>query len=206
MAIRILDHLTHGTYTPITKPINNFADLAGRFERVSGFDDSLRQHIPKLLAAMYGIRNKRSIAHVGKINPNFMDATLGVTICDWIIADFLRIYHNIPIEETQKTIDGLIRRRIPLVYDLDERRRVLNPRLNYPDKSLVLLYDVYPESISDSQLAAWTEHSNTTVFKKKILKKLHENALIDWHEGKCLILPPGLRYVEKNLSSLLIQD
>lgn len=207
IAVRVLQSTSGMQVTPITAHIGNFKDLVLSFESLpkGSCDDSVKFLIPHLLLAVYSVRNKRGVAHAGEINPNFKDASLMVCACDWIVGEFLRMHHGIHVEEAQGIVDGLIRRKIPLVYDLGERKRVLNPKLSYSDKALVLLYDIYPDSVQDSQLAKWTEHSNPTVFKKNILGTLHRDALIDWNEGKCELLPPGLKYVEDNYNSFLLE-
>ena len=56
--------------------------------------DAIRLHIPRTLRLVYDIRNKRDVAHLGPdIDPNLQDSTLVVSALDWVLAEFIRLYH-----------------------------------------------------------------------------------------------------------------
>ena len=37
-----------------------------------------------------------------------MDATLVISILDWVLAELVRMYHKVSADEAQKIIDGLV--------------------------------------------------------------------------------------------------
>ena len=197
------------SYTPFEEDIKNFGQALSRFESKSDSDDSIRFHIPNTLKTIYVIRNKRGISHVGKINPNLIDATLVVTCADWILAELIRLFHSlqIEIEEAQKIVDNLVTKRIPVVWRVGntDRRRILTPpgkKLSYQDKVLLLLYDSSPDPVSVKDLLAWTEYSNPSLFRSTLLPSLHKEELIDYEEedGSVHLSPLGIIYVERELS------
>lgn len=194
-------------YTPIGESIRNFCQSVSRFECKSASDDSIRFHIPNALKTIYTIRNKRGVGHIAKeVDPNLMDATLVVTCADWIMAELVRLFHNLPIVEAQKIVNNLVTKRIPIIWRVGDtdRRRILNPpdrNLSAKDKILLLLHDVHPKPMTVGDLLSCTEYKNTTLFRTKVLTGLHNDFYIDFDKEADLVhlSPLGLDYAEKNL-------
>ncbi|MBK8009408.1 MAG: hypothetical protein IPK23_14050 [Rhizobiales bacterium] len=89
-------------------------------------DRSLRILIPRTLTALYEIRNNRGVGHVGgDVNPNFLDATAVYTSASWVLAELVRIFHGVSIQEAQDAVDALIERKLPLIWDLGTSRECL---------------------------------------------------------------------------------
>ena len=95
-AFRLLQDITEHRYTPLNKTLPKTDDLIFRLSQLdsSKFNDAVRLHIPRSLRLVYDIRNKRDTAHLSDgIDPNLQDATLVVTVIDWVLAEFIRLYH-----------------------------------------------------------------------------------------------------------------
>ena len=92
-------------------------------------------------------------------------------------------------------------KKIPIVWSVGEVKRVLNTQLSYRDKVLVLLYDSYPNSVLDTELFRWVEHSTLTYFRRDVLRPCHKDKLIEYDQGKgkVVLSPLGLDHVEKNI-------
>ena len=80
-----------GTYVAAaTKPPNmrdNCRDLERNTNTGKPGDHSLRILIPRMLPALYDIRNNRGVGHVGgDVDPNLMDATAVYSSASWILA------------------------------------------------------------------------------------------------------------------------
>ena len=55
------------------------------------------------------------------------------------------------------------------------------------------------EWVTDSDLIRWVDYSRAaSEFRKRVLRTLHDKALIQYSDGKCKVLPPGLKYVEES--------
>jgi hypothetical protein len=81
----------------------------------------------------------------------------------------------------------------------DASYRVLKPSLSYGDKVLVILYRFSLEWVADSDLIRWVDYPRAaSEFKKRVLRTLHDKTLIQYSDGKCKVLPPGLKYVEES--------
>jgi len=77
---------------------------------------------------VYDIRNKRNAAHLADgIDPNFQDATLVVSVVDWILAELIRLNHSVPPDEAKKIVETIVARSAPIVQDFDGFLKVLNP-------------------------------------------------------------------------------
>jgi len=190
------------TYTPLGTKINNFGQATRSFENKTNFPDSIRFHIPRILNVLYTIRNRRAVGHVGgDVDPNHMDALFVVTASDWILAELVRIFHNISISEAQNMIEGIISRKIPLIWDVEGKKRVLQKDMSYKDKVLTLLYSEYQKPLLDRSLFEWTEHSNFSCFCRDVLRDLHKEKFIEYEEStkKVHLSPIGLKKVEKEI-------
>jgi len=203
---RVLQSLTGGTIcvTPIGTPLPKTPELLQNLAKLPSkdFDDSIRIHIPRVLQAVYDVRNRRGVGHLpGKINPNLADATLVMTACDWVLAELIRVVWTDDIEKAQSIVDALVQRRVPLVYDADGILRVLDTSLSYRNQALVLLYFKHPDWMEDAELQASLEYSNPSQFRNRDLRAMHKNRLIEFHgngaTARYKILPAGLREVEQ---------
>jgi len=204
VVLRILQWHTspNQTYTPLGAKIKNFDQATRNFENKTNLSDSIRFHIPRILNVLYTIRNKRAVGHVGEdVDPNHMDALFVVTASDWILAELVRIFHNISISDAQKIIEGIIVRKIPLVWDIEGKKRVLEKNMSYKDKVLVLLYSEYPNPLLINILFEWTKHSNLSHFCRDVLMSLHEEIFIEYDKKarKVYLSPIGLKKVEEKI-------
>ncbi|SFQ56364.1 hypothetical protein [Parafilimonas terrae] len=207
---RILEYKTKGSYTPIGTQTNDMIGKLRAFEQLPATStiESYRIHIPRTLASIYNIRNKRGVGHLSAdVSPNFVDSTLINCTSDWVIAELLRIFYSCTLHEAQKLVNALAIRPSFLVHEIDEIKRVLNPSLKQKEQVLVLLASSYPKKVSESDLIKWIEPKSKATFVNSVLKKLHAERLIEYQTDKnCLILPPGLKYVDTHYSSFINQN
>jgi len=164
-------------------------------------DRSLRILIPRILLPLYDIRNNRGVGHAGgEVNPNFMDATAVCGMASWTLAELIRVFHRVSTKEAQETVDALVERKVGLVWEVDEIRRVLDPKMNKDDQTLVLLYS-RPSWVSETDLLGWVEYSNSHVFRNSILKKLHKARWLEYDakQKRARISPLGSKHVEQKI-------
>ena len=141
--VRIIQHETdNGNYIPIGTSVRNMIGVLRDFERIptNQATESYRIHIPRVLITMYNIRNKRGVGHLGgDVNPNFADSTLLATCADWVMAELFRIYYQCTLDEAQSIVDSLVQRKLVLVYDIEDVKRVLLSTMSHKNQTLVLL-------------------------------------------------------------------
>lgn len=200
---RMLEWHTFGSYTQFGNKIKDFGREVKKFENLSNFPDSIRFHIPRILDALYGIRNKRGVGHLGgDVDPNHMDAIFVVSASDWVLAELVRLFHGLRADEAQEIVEKLVTKQVPIIWQVGSIKRVLDVTLAYKDKTLAILYGEHPKPVSVAKLFAWVEHSNLGVFKRDILRPCHKSKLIEFDEStsEIVLSPLGLRYVEENIN------
>lgn len=204
---RILEFVTKGSYTTVGSHTPDMIGKLRAFEQLPATTaiETYRIHIPRTLTTIYNIRNKRGVGHLGgDVNPNFVDSTFIVSCSDWTIAEILRIHYVCSLADAQKIVDALVVRPTFLIHQVEDIKRVLNPKLKHRDQVLTLLASEHPNCVADSKLIEWIEPKSKGTFINGVLKKLHAERLIEYKADKnCVILPTGLKYVDKNYQTFL---
>jgi hypothetical protein len=163
------------------------------------FPESVRILVPRMLLALYDVRNNRGVGHAGaEVNPNHMDSVAVLYMSKWVMAEIIRIFHGVDIDTATATVEALIDRALPVVWEVDGKMRVLKTSLSAREQTLVLLYHNMA-AISDEVLLEWLEYSNATRFRTQILSKLHSERLIEYNAQMAKLSPTGIRYVEQNI-------
>jgi hypothetical protein len=181
-----------------SKPPNMF-QACRQIEQTSGISRSLKIQIPRVLVALYEIRNNRNVGHVGgEVDPNHMDAVCVLQMSKWLLAELVRIFHTCSVQEATAIVDALVEREVPLVWKVGERTRVLDANMSMKEKMLVLLH-ASAEPMQEQDLVASIEHSNPSVFRRDVLRAAHKRRLVEYDEGKRLVTisPLGIEAAEK---------
>jgi len=203
VVFRLIQYITdpQHQYTPLKQSLPPVDTLVMQFQQLPRtFDDSLRLHIPRALRTIYGIRSKRGVGHTGEIDANLMDATLVIAVCDWVMAELIRLYHDCSVDEAQSTVNRLVKRSIPIIYDRDGIKTLLR-QTSYEEATLLFLHYEGEKDVHLGDLCKCVTHPNVTNFRDRILRKLHEEKklYLDEKARLCRILPPGLQYVEESI-------
>jgi hypothetical protein len=189
----ILDGHAKGQYPGAPSKPANFVAACRGLEQNAHCPRSFQILIPRLLPSLYEIRNNRGVGHVGgDIDPNKMDAAFVVSSCNWIMAELVRVYHQLTPEDAQRLVDTISERKTPLVWDGDDVRRVLKPAMSLRSQTIVLLATSPSGRVATNDLFRWTGHGNRTYFTK-ILRTMHAERLIELSQDQSVaqILPPG---------------
>lgn len=198
-AFRMLEQATTGRFTPLGTQIDT-KKLIAALEQVSKANarDSIRLHIPRTLRVVYDIRNKRDAAHLGDgIDPNVQDATFVVANLDWVLAEFVRLYHNVPADEAQSVIDDLVTRKAPAVQDFDGFLKVLRTDLKVGQRVLLLLYERGPKCATFEELSSWVHPKMRKNLKRTLSQLEHDHAWIHSAGDKFQITNTGMHEVER---------
>jgi hypothetical protein len=180
-----------------TKPRNMVAACQA-LERATGAPRSIRIQIPRMLIALYEIRNNRNVGHVGgDVDPNHMDALCVLQMSKWIVAELVRVLHDIDVDEAAETVEGLIERETPIIWEVNGTKRVLDTSLTMREKSLVLLHAA-DGAVKERDLVSWVEHSNASVFRRDVLRTAHKAREIEYDDSAAAvrISPLGIEKVE----------
>lgn len=154
-----------------------------------------------MLTALYEIRNNRNVGHLGgDVDPNYLDATAVLSMSSWVVAELVRVFHNVSTKEAQESVDALIERKLPVIWEVGSVRRVLDSEMPARDQALLLLYQK-PSWVSEKDLTSWVEYSSLAMFRTRVLRPLHSARLIEHDNvsGTARISPKGAREVEERV-------
>jgi len=163
---------------------------------------SARITIPRLLLGLYDVRNNRGVGHAGgDVDPNQMDATLLLYGAKWVLAEIVRLIHEVTTEEATLLVDALVQREVAWVWSSADLKRVLKGGLTWKQQTLALLLsEVGPVSVED--LVRWLEHPQIRDYRK-VLRQLHAARHIEYDEAthSVRLLPPGVVAAEALVGS-----
>ncbi len=198
-AFRIVESQIYGSFTPLGKQIKSDQIIRDAEQSLaSAYPESLRLHIPRALRTVYDIRNKRDLAHLGDgIDPNLQDSTLVVSTLDWILAEFVRLYHAVTPKEAQEIVENLVTRRAPVIEDFDGFLKILNTNLGVTERVLVLLYHCASTGASFGQLEEWVAPSMRSNLKRTLRGLTHDRAFVHENKGVYQLSRSGQLEVEK---------
>ena len=198
----ILKGYLDGNFHSNSSKPRNMVDACKSLEQYpSSHPRSVRIQIPRMITALYEIRNNRGVGHVGgDVDPNKMDATCVLQMSKWILTELIRVFHNISTEEAATYVDSISEREITLIWTVKGVSRILHDSLTMLQKTLLLLYHT-PSGLLDSELINSIEPSNPSAFRRNILVKNHKSRLIEYNlqSRLAIISPKGVEKVEKEI-------
>jgi len=203
VSLRMLQQVLMGTFIPLGTHIADFTKETRALEQLdkNKFKESLRIQIPRTVQLVFDIRNKRDIGHVGgDVDANFSDATLSLTLCNWVLTEFLRIYYTSDINLAQNLVNSLVKVRIPLIQEFNGFLKILNPSLSLPDKVLSLLYYRGHVGATVKELNTWLANKAAGNHMNTALSRLeHAKAFIYRNNDRCFITDTGRRHAEEHI-------
>lgn len=195
----ILRGYVDGTFPAMSSKPANMVDACRALEQASAtFPRSVRIQIPRMLIALYEIRNNRGVGHVGgEVNPNHMDATCVLYMSKWTLSELVRLFHNVNVETAEMAINTIAERVLPVIWRVGERLRILDTTITMKEKSLLLLY-YNTRPLKERELFEWVEHSNASAYRRDVLRPLHHEKLVEYDESERLVhlSPKGIAQVE----------
>jgi len=204
VVLRAVQQLLTGSYSPLSSSVGNFKHECELLENspANSGPEGLRILVPRALQFLYTLRNKRDFGHIGgEVDAHEIDALTAIRVADWCICELVRVSENIPLEDAQLLCDAIAERRLPRVWNVLGRRRVLATSLNYRQQTLLLLYSELETGVATEDLCAWTEHPNKANFRRDVLARLHKARLIEWDRDTemAVLSPTGAEEVESSI-------
>lgn len=202
--LRFLQDQLTGTSIPFGTKISNFDNECAKLEQVPQTvgPESLRIIMPRALAYLYTLRNKRGIGHVGgDVDANGIDAATMVRVADWCLCELVRVFHNLSLEDAQAVLDAITERQLPDVWSVVGKKRVLDHSLDFRSQTLLLLYSDIDVAVPAEDLFLWSEYSTLSNYRRDILRKLHSQRFVEYDEetDTVIISPTGAALVEKRI-------
>src|SRR5262245_38431091 len=164
-------------------------------------DRSLRLLIPRVLPVLYEVRNNRGVGHIGgDVDANHMDAEVVQAMASWVMAELVRIFHGVTTGEAQETVDALVERKTPAIWEVEGMKRVLGSDMSAKNQVLMLLHHS-TGWVAATDLFKWIDYSNMSMFRRSVLLPLHKGRLIEFdaEKDRAGISPRGIMEVEEKL-------
>lgn len=159
--------------------------------------DSVRIHIPRALRLVYDIRNKRDAAHLADgIDPNLQDATLVISVLDWVLAEFVRLHHAVTANEAQTIVEELVTRQVPAIQEFNGFPKVLRPELEASEYVLLLLYH-RRNGATLAELESWVRPPMRPNLRRTVTRLVNDKAYVHLTGTKYVITYKGASEVER---------
>jgi hypothetical protein len=202
--LRLLQDRLTGTFIPFGTKVPDFDQECQKLERLprTAGPETLRVIMPRALAFLYTLRNKRGIGHAGgDVDANEIDAATMVRLADWCLCESIRVVHNLPLEEAQAILDAIAERQLPDVWAVIGKKRVLEPGFDFRSQTLLLLYSDIEALVPAEDLYHWIEYSSLSIFRRDVLRPLHTQRLIEFDRETDMVLisPTGIQRVETQI-------
>lgn len=194
----ILKGYSDGAYDSSPSKPKDFVSACHALEANTSVPRSFQILIPRILPALYEVRNNRGVGHTGgDVDPNHMDANAVLAMTSWIMAELVRVFHGLSIQDAQKMVESLVERRTPIVWKSGDIRRVLKPDLGYRDQILILVASCSSQ-VTTEDIVRWIEPSNRT-YLFQVLRKMHKARYIELSSDEKMveILPLGMEIAEQ---------
>jgi hypothetical protein len=202
VAYTIVKGQIEGNFPSAARKPENMLDACRALERnPEPVPRALKIQIPRMLIALYEIRNNRGVGHVGgDVDPNHMDASCVLQMSKWVVAELIRVFHDVTTEEASSAVDALSERDLALIWKVNGTSRILDTTFSMMDKTLLLLY-ASPSGLSETELVRAIEHSNPAVYRRDVLRRAHGRRLIEFDEKNrtAVISPKGSKSVEESI-------
>jgi hypothetical protein len=183
-----------GSYANKPSKLRDFVAACKTLEQNTNVPRSFQILIPRMLPSLYEVRNNRGVGHTGgDVNPNFMDSTVVVGMAKWIVAELIRVFHDVSVSEAQSAVDTLAEITVPLVWTEGDIKRVLNPKLKLKYQILMLVGATAGKT-RYADLERWIE-PKTKKYLLRSARELHDARFVEFREtqGSLQLLPPGAK-------------
>lgn len=166
--------------------------------RRGDYPESIRVIIPRITIAAYTIRSKRGAVHKSnEISPDYIDCSLIVNVCDWTVAEFLRLYSTLDPQKIEEILCGLIEKKVPIIEEVSGDVIVLEEGLSATDEILLILYYSYPKNVELKNLKKWIKYQSSENILTSA-KNLDKKRLIHYKNKECKLTKKGIKFVETN--------
>jgi hypothetical protein len=202
-AFRILQLKATGSATAVGRTLPKLPHLLSTLESADGnvVHESIRIHIPRALAAVYNVRNRRDVGHIAAdVDANAMDAEYVVATCSWVLAEFVRLFHNCAPDEAQAYVEGIVARRAPLVQVFGEVPFVLKADLSAKEEILLLLYHQGKPGASIDELDGWLPTIERKVIRVRVGELERDYRYVRRLNGRNFITDAGTEFIESRIS------
>lgn len=198
-AYTIVRGLADGDFPARSRKPRNMVDACKDMEKEAAQPRSMKIQIPRMIVALYEIRNNRGVGHAGgDVDPNEMDATAVLYMSKWLVAELVRVVHPLTTTEAASIVEALVERQVAVVWNAGDKKRVLKPGLTWKKNTLLLLLSESGE-VAEADLLRWSEHKSLAAYRRDVLRPGHKDRLweYDQTDRTVRLLTPGIEAAEQ---------
>jgi hypothetical protein len=119
---------------------------------------------------------------------------------DWVVAEFVRLYHNVTATEAFSIVQGLVSPKVPAIQEFNGQPMVLNPNLNYEQCILLLLYRAGSPGARWHELYKWMPQNHLRNLQSALENFIHTKYYVhfDTMTGYYELTGAGIKEVQKS--------
>jgi hypothetical protein len=169
-------------------------------EKDQGLPEGLRVLIPRIAHSMiYDIRSKRGAIHVKELDPRQIDAALAVQAASWVMAEFIRLFHQGDEAAVANAMVTLMRPHVPFIEQFGDEHAVAR-KVPCDIELLLLLAFAAPDGLDRTALGKVSKFPPPTV--TRTLQRLDTERLVHrTREGVFHITGSGEEHLLSRLGS-----
>jgi hypothetical protein len=146
--VQVLQFLDTGQYEKNLKVDEYLKNLESK---PTNLPDDLKISVARLARGCYTLRNKRSIAHKGEVDPNIFDLRYLYSASQWILSEMIRHLLSTDISTASRIIEFIQVPVSSIVEDFGDKRLVLKAGTT-EEELLTLLFHYFPSPVPVSQI------------------------------------------------------
>jgi hypothetical protein len=129
--------------------------------------EGLRFSGARTARAIYTMRNKRNIVHIGEVDPNAIDLAFTAQASAWIMSELVRVATGVSMDEAGRVIELLQMPIDDLIEDI-HGVRLVHGEFGVRNELLVLLRSYYPDDVPVASILKSLERWNEGSVKNKL--------------------------------------
>lgn len=197
--VQCLQYIATGNHESDPK-VDNY--LTKKVEQSTALPDGLRLCGSRIARSMYTLRNKRSIAHKGEVNPNTYDLAFLYQGASWIMAEIIRSSSNITMEEAGALVE-LVQAPVGTLVEEIEGIRLVHVKASVRVKILVLLRHCYPDYMMVVDIQRSVNGLSAKSLRSRISELKNSNLIFGNQKTGYRLTNPGYVVAVEKIESLL---
>lgn len=133
----------------------------------------------------------------GKVRAAIAIATLVVSVADWVLAELVRLYHNVSPDEARDMVEQIVTREAPVIQDFSGFQKVLRRDFSSAEHFLVLLYAQGKNGATYSDLDGWALPRMRSNLRRTLRQLVDANGFAHFDGQRYFITQSGQRKVEQ---------
>ena len=156
--------------------------LARKAENETIVPEGLRIAGARVARAIYTFRNKRNIAHIGEVDPNYIDLAFTAHASAWIVSELLRVATGITMEEAGRLI-AIVQAPIGQLVEEIDGVRLIHGKVTLEEELLILLHSHYAEDVPMMDIQATMKLRNSGSVGNKLRDLVAEKLVVGHTNG-----------------------